>query len=334
MLNALKNRLYLENSQTVIAEVEEMQTSFGTTIGNVRNENQDIVTVARINVNGYDQPIKVYVLCDGMGGMVDGRRAAVLTASSFLCGLYDNLQNNMNLFDCISKSIEFSNKSVYQELSGNGGATLSTFVSDGANCYIANVGDSRIYALSSDSDILCLTEDDNVKNVIKNSPNISIDKSLINESGLTKFVGLGDELQVSVKSVSFNSKFILATDGLYNLGDRLIKQLFLNATRTREFVQRSIHLSRWLGGYDNASVITIDPQNYSEQKTDPYRQSGLDIWDINGFFKISVVEKVKQVEKPSRSRRRKTSKPESKEPRQVDIELEERDEINVNFDKE
>lgn len=96
-------------------------------------------------------------------------------------------------------------------------STLSLLVWDYEmdSCYIANIGDSRIYHFRKDV-IQKLTKDDTIKR--KKVIQTSIGKRTVDTTVLTKAMGMGnDRIVFSINKIDFleGDMFVLASDGLY-----------------------------------------------------------------------------------------------------------------------
>lgn len=61
----------------------EIGAALGTTIGEVRQENQDRAVIARLPISENGRTGIVAVVCDGMGGMVDGSHCAEIGIAHF-----------------------------------------------------------------------------------------------------------------------------------------------------------------------------------------------------------------------------------------------------------
>jgi serine/threonine protein phosphatase PrpC len=277
-----------------------------TTIGEVRKENEDRAVIAKINSLNSEKVISCYLVSDGMGGMQEGSLASSMTISIFLTSMQESLNKKIEIKDCISNSIFNSNNDVFNRLKGKGGATLSVVVVDSdQSIYICNVGDSRIYNISDKSNLTQLTKDDDIKNLLKDINNAGLNKELAKRNGLTKFIGMGEDLIVNVTEVSSCDNILLTSDGLHRIGDKLLSELHLNSKSEHQFIQRSISLANWLGGHDNATAILISPLNFKKEffsldKANDY----IGIWDFRGFYKFILetilIEKVKPINKKAK----------------------------------
>lgn len=256
--------------------------AFGTTRGKVRNRNEDRVAVLKSADNVSRRPRILFALCDGIGGMVEGARAADLTLSSFLAAALSYRTDD--LVQALIYASEAANAAVYREFGGRGGATLSAFCWDSSGIVTVNVGDSRIWALDVNDKLQQLTQDDSIAGQLEAR---GIAESADARRDLLQFIGIGKELQPHVKRrVVDKARLILATsDGAHELPPQMMAQIVKCAANPREAVSRLLDLSRWCGGRDNASVVCFEPNRESAEELDAY-----DLWAPAGHSRIAILE--------------------------------------------
>lgn len=242
--------------ETEVNSLKSYSVCLGTSLGNVRSQNEDrtVFCVLKSDISIY--PIFISLLCDGMGGMKGGSLAASLTISSFLEN-FITLKDPEQLIECFSQSINYANKKVYHELGGRGGTTLSVLISHEDHCFIANVGDSRIYRASKGAGLTQLTIDDDVSQLLKEQ-GLFVDNELLNRNGITKFIGMDDDLHFEITKVLSDESYLLLTDGAYRIGQKLLAVLFENSHSNEVFVERVIQVADWMGGVDNSTCQIVD----------------------------------------------------------------------------
>jgi serine/threonine protein phosphatase PrpC len=270
-----------------IAELQCPHTALGTDIGILRKENQDRVIFLRAHLG---QPVKqafvAAILCDGMGGMTQGGACADISLSTFLTWLIRSKEDDFN------KRLEIAafkaNDAVYRKFVGEGGATLSAFIIDeNMGIYAINVGDSRIYEVTSEGDIDQVSIDDTIEAqllAINRTPNHQTSMS----NQLVQYIGMGEGLMPH--HIQFHSKdklrsIILTSDGAHNINRYTFKSIVINAKSPKEIVERLLSISKWCGGNDNATVICLflnDPLGISIQNDAPTNL--VELW--NPFAKV------------------------------------------------
>lgn len=280
--------------ETTVKAIEDFSVSIGTSLGMVRKSNEDRVVFASLYNENLSSPIYVSIVSDGMGGMRDGSLASAIAVSSFISRLND-IDDEINLKDWVSKSLEYSNEEVYKTLNGEGGATFSVLVINSDKIVYANVGDSRIYSASKELGLTLLTKDDDVSNLLKEN-GLSIDESILNRKGLVKFVGMDTPLEVSVMDGSYSGSYVMLTDGIYRIGQKLMANLYSNSSDDKEFVYRVISVANWMGGVDNSSCFTIDVDSFNVKSISTTQRYGVIVWGVNfvSSYSRSVYEERKE----------------------------------------
>lgn len=194
------------------------------------------------------------IVCDGLGGMSQGREAAMLAASAFAAHLYCSAISTWE--ERLSRAIAYANHEVYQRLHGNGGTTLSAvIVPANSDAVLCHVGDSRIYALSPERVLEQLSRDDTM-NALLNKREDQPDAS--KDSRLLQFVGMGDEMEAQIAPIPRQAKSILLTsDGAHDVPNSVLQRLVSAAAGGNDLVRKLLALSDMLGGRDNASAILL-----------------------------------------------------------------------------
>jgi len=275
-----------------INEISEFDITVATSIGNVRNENQDRAIVVRFtpaeNSNG---SFLFAAVCDGLGGMTDGGKCAEIALSSIIPHL---ISNKVGLLSRSSSAIKHANSKIFEKYHGNGGTTLTAIFIDSSGASLgANVGDSRLYTISKSDVFKQISVDDNIAEQIKEikGESASIDNSYLRGSQLTQFIGIGEDLETRIIPVTDSSSdlsLLLTSDGIHTLDQKLMSEIVTNAPSSIETVKRLLHVSLWAGGKDNASAIYIPPVPLSKWKKDnPDNLDMLEIWD--GYGKTEVL---------------------------------------------
>jgi len=246
--------------------------------GLIRTENQDRIAVMRVNaISGGCKPFVAIALADGMGGMKDGAGCAIKAISSFFHALVHN--RNLSSQERIELAVYNANSAVNEFSGGYGGSTLSAvLISPNETPLLANIGDSRIYAIS-------------VQGIEKNVLRLTIDDSLEESVGgygrdLLQFVGMGDGLKPHISLLSKKAeKILITTDGVHFINQNTLYDILLNAPESKQIADRLSAVVRWCGAPDNASMAIFDlPELSKSLKLDG--ESGIEIWDPFGALHL------------------------------------------------
>lgn len=226
---------------------EHRSAVLGTDIGNKRKKNEDRAAFATIRSK--NQALDVYILSDGMGGMVEGDRCAAMALAAFMASL---VTSKASLVTMIEAATSLANDRVFSQYRGRGGATLSAVLRDENDIYGLNIGDSRVYSIGQ-GNFRQLSVDDTLSGQL--GKNYQLESE---DNGLIQFVGMGDDLAPNIFMITKdNSEIALTSDGAHFIGDETMKVLFKFAPDAPTAVRRILATSKWYGGHDNASIITM-----------------------------------------------------------------------------
>lgn len=278
---------------TGFAEIPDFAASIGTTKGNFRTSNQDRAVIARFkNPAAMGKSFVVFLLCDGMGGMLDGDRCAEIAAANFLGSIAINPEPTST--DSLHLAVSRANHAVYQKYKGRGGTTLTAMVvGPDLKSSAISVGDSRLYAFSDSGKFLQLSVDDTIAGELtrlrgKESSASQLDAS---SAELAQFVGIGYGIEprtyvIDLRDTAVN--YLLSSDGINEAGLQTIEQVLSNAPSMFAAVSRLVQLSKWCGGKDNASAICVQGKIASALSAHlAVTGAFLGLWD--SFSKLEVL---------------------------------------------
>ncbi len=243
-------------------------TVLGSNIGLVRKRNEDCCLVARAFYgSGSRASFTVAVVCDGLGGMSQGREAAILAASAFTAKLF--CTSAFDLRERLYRAVAHANAEVYRALRADGGTTLSAVInSPRQGAMLCHVGDSRIYGISHDRALEQLSRDDTM-NALLNKQGVEAETP--KDSRLLQFVGMGDEMEAQIKSIPDRFRSVLLTsDGAHDVPSSILQRVVMAAAGGSDLIRKLLSLSDMLGGRDNASAIVLPNAGEAElnEKTD------------------------------------------------------------------
>lgn len=242
-------------------------TSCGITdVGVKRTNNEDNYLI--------NDELGLYVVCDGMGGHVGGEFAsaiAVNTVEEVLASLETTPEIEAAADDGpievmrerLRYAVRLAGKRIHEkatlepEYKGMGTTCLALVV-DGANAFVAHVGDSRGY-LVRDGRIEQLTEDHSLVNeriragllTPEQARNHKLKNIITRSLGYTEDV----EIDIQVRAVRRNDRFLLCSDGLSNLVDPAEMGEILRGSGPQDAARRLVHLACERGGDDNITAI-------------------------------------------------------------------------------
>jgi serine/threonine protein phosphatase PrpC len=241
--------------------------ALGSSLGLVRKRNEDCCLVARASyANDSRANFTVAIVCDGLGGMSQGREAAILAASAFTAHLF--CAPAIGWHERLYQAIAFVNAEVHRRLRGDGGTTLSAVISSHDGARFCHVGDSRIYGVMTDRALEQLSRDDTINALLKRQEG---EGEAPKDSRLLQFVGMGEEMEAQIAPVPGHCRSVLLTsDGAHDVPHSVFQRVVSAAAGGSDLVRKLLTLSDMTGGRDNASAILVPIGIEAE----PYDESG------------------------------------------------------------
>lgn len=249
-----------------------------TDIGRYRSDNQDSFLITVLS-----EEAVLAVVCDGMGGAVGGKIASSLAAErftahvkekiqAFLSISFDNHDNDEAIIEGIMKqAVAEANSAVFNhakdsiDLIGMG-TTLVAVLLIGKEAYICNVGDSRLYHMTSHSMKQVTTDHSYVQMLIDNgllAPELAAahpDRNVITRAIGTRALVTSESFRLTLAE---NETLMLCSDGLsgYASNEEIYAIVWgsreIYAQPTEEKVRRLIELANTNGGRDNITAVLI-----------------------------------------------------------------------------
>lgn len=229
-----------------------------TDVGCVRTNNEDGF--------GYDLAARIFVVCDGMGGMAAGEVASA-TAVRELVEQFSAVDGaGASTEDRLYRAILSANQRVYQlaqeseELRGMGTTLVSACI-DGRRLLIGNVGDSRAYFLRGG---VCaqITHDHSflAEQVRSGSMNLEEAQASPLQSVITRAIGTAESVEPDIFTGDLESGDIvlLTSDGLTRYADaKSIAQTIFSCTTLADACQALIDRAKQQGAVDNVTCMLL-----------------------------------------------------------------------------
>ncbi|MCY3778883.1 MAG: protein phosphatase 2C domain-containing protein [Chloroflexi bacterium] len=241
-------------------------------VGLLRNNNEDACFGMQWHSITVDNrpDFGFFVVADGMGGHLDGERAAGIAvqtlSAEMLANIYVPLLRNFSagdsptVLEALVAASEKANQAVIKGVPG-GGTTLSAVATIGNLAYLVHVGDSRAYLIHDDTIEQLTTDHTLVQRLIEmNELTPEEAENYPQKNILYRAIGQNEELKMErlVRTLPPSSRVLVCTDGLWDmLDDEMIKQVTLDAASPQEACDRLVSLAKDRGGPDNISVIVI-----------------------------------------------------------------------------
>lgn len=233
-----------------------------TDVGQLRDSNQDYVFASDAGVGNLSN---LYIVADGMGGHLAGEYASETAVKTVLENVREKRTDKP--IAILESAIQAANDRVYTEAQidvkkrGMGTTMVAATVS-GGRLYVANVGDSRLYALSGGR-LQQITRDHSVVEELVRSGGLSKELASKHKDKhkITRAIGAEPDVKVDFFDVALDdiSAVLMCTDGLTNmLEDSTIEEILLSDEKVKQKVERLVGCANENGGKDNITVVVID----------------------------------------------------------------------------
>jgi PPM family protein phosphatase len=228
-------------------------------IGLIRSNNQDQVLIAHKNQN------TLLLVCDGMGGAKAGEVASALALKHFEAVFKKSKLVEDQYQDWLYENIHEANQKIldaaYQNPNYQGmGTTLVAALIGKSSVLIANVGDSRAYALIKRKLVQISDDHSLVNDLIKQQKITALEaKTHPQRSVLTQVLGVVSDFKVDFFTLNEKVEgILLCSDGLHGmLSDEEIEGI-LNQNDQAE--KNAIALEKAAldkGAYDNIAIALM-----------------------------------------------------------------------------
>lgn len=255
-----------------------------TDTGRVRDANEDHFLV--------DRKLRLFVVCDGLGGHASGevasslavnavheaivRRSDLLEAFEFDTGAV----GERDILDLLTQAVTHANTTVVDHAAGNGSlrgmaTTLSLLLVARDRAFIAHVGDTRVYRLR-DGALRQLSEDHSLAAELQRGLELppALAARLDGPHGSPITRAIGADARVSVDVAAFDAlagdRYLLASDGLHGLLDAAQIGALLVLDDVGAIADRLVDAANLAGGRDNITAIALALDD-SPSSTSPRR---------------------------------------------------------------
>jgi serine/threonine protein phosphatase PrpC len=228
--------------------------ALGTSLGAIRKRNEDrAIVMLAAYADSPERNFCAAVLSDGMGGLLHGDEAAVLGVSMFIARILRTPR--LPMADRLRPAALAANDTIYAAYRGRAGATLSAALVDRKGRFIGvNIGDSRIYGVTSARELLQLSQDDTLAGVLGQA-----NRGRPEQHQLVQYLGMGEGLEPHLITSSRPlESILLTTDGIHNAAAEMFARIVRGSTEgPRELVRKLLTMSDLAGGRDNSTAVSL-----------------------------------------------------------------------------
>lgn len=227
-------------------------------VGCVRTNNEDSF--------GYDLEMRIFAVCDGMGGMAAGEMASGTAVRELVEHFAQEPIAGTSLEERLQKSIYFANHAVYTMAQGNEdlrgmGTTLVAACLEGQRLIIGNVGDSRAYFVRNGACAQITTDHSFVNEQVRiGSINAEEAESSPLRSVITRAVGTEARVEPDIfaGAVQNGDVLLLTTDGLTRYADfKAIAEIIAASESLTVACRALIDVAKRQGAADNVTCLLV-----------------------------------------------------------------------------
>jgi PPM family protein phosphatase len=263
-------------SEEAVQPQSRLRVGWATDVGRVRSHNEDtaLVITAAHDGDGALPEIGLFVLADGMGGHQSGEVASSLAARAvahyithkfYLPALLGQEPdtNQPALRDVLINAVRAANDIVAERVPG-GGTTLTCALMLDLRAYIAHVGDSRAYIVTTEGEMDQITHDHSLVDRLVELGQLTPDEAAIHpqKNVLYRAVGQGGDLEVDtyMRTISAGEKLLLCSDGLWGIVDEAkMAEIVTTSSSLQVACEKLVVAANQAGGRDNITVILAEP---------------------------------------------------------------------------
>lgn len=240
------------------SSVEVVSSYYGsrTEIGNVREHNEDSLTVLP----------PLFAVADGMGGHEAGEVASEITINTL-----NDLAPQSADAEALARAVVAANLNVIKAPSqGVGregmGTTLTAAILEKERLVIAQVGDSRAYLLHNGS-LQQLTRDHSLMADMIEAGQLTEAEARVhpNHSVITRAIGSDPHMQPDLYelNVETGDRLLLCSDGICGMiEDHEIASIMRQAPSAQSCADQLVEAALAAGGFDNATAVVVDVEGF------------------------------------------------------------------------
>lgn len=250
-------------------------------VGCVRELNEDSSTYVQPDDPALQASKGLLILvADGMGGHSAGEVASRLAVEVITRVYYEDSGDPLS---ALKKAFQEANREIHKaaekdESRAGMGTTCTALVLQNGTAISAHVGDSRLY-LVREGAIYLMTEDHSAVMEMVKAGLITIEQARHHpeKNVILRAMGSHPEVEVTTWKEPFpvraGDRFLLCSDGLYDLVEDEEIRLGVEAAEPRSACQSLIALAKERGGHDNISVGIVSLLPVGEAQTKPVPQT-------------------------------------------------------------
>lgn len=229
--------------------------------GKLRQSNEDCCLAKQTDA------FTLLILADGMGGHNGGEVASSKTIEVVSSYIDEHISGNLipaQIFSILSQAVDNANTTVYDLSSEDPslvgmGTTLDVCLIVKDTAYIAHIGDSRVYKISSKKELSLLTKDHSLVSYMIETGAITPEEAMHHpqKNVITRALGTSLRADADIFNLKLceGDRLLLCSDGLSNMLDDDTILKVMSHGSLEKCAQKLVDLANKAGGTDNITVV-------------------------------------------------------------------------------
>jgi len=227
-----------------------------TDVGRQRTANEDAMLV--------DDELRLYLVCDGMGGHASGQVASELAVRTVAQALKSEDQLAGGEVHALVAALKAANRAVHERSQvdpacHNMGTTAVAVRVEDDLLHACHCGDSRLYLLRGGK-LNQLTRDHSLVNLYKDKPELEGQMGPAASNVIVRAIGLEEDVEIDhrVVAIEDGDVYLLCCDGLTDLvEDWMIREILTSGETLEVMSENLVRAANVNGGTDNITVLLI-----------------------------------------------------------------------------
>lgn len=227
-----------------------------TDVGKNREKNEDYYLM--------NNDLSLFIVSDGMGGYKAGEVAAEIASQSIMDAFsrksHVNFENDITAIFVEANETILAYVKAHPECKGMGTTSVVAYIEEDV-LWIANVGDSRCYALQ-EGKLIQLSEDHSLVAELVKIGSISPEEAELHPDRniVTSALGVDRKFEITIKKYALNlfTHLVLCSDGLSNMVSSAQQEDIFKTVPFESIPEALVNLANDNGGKDNITIICIE----------------------------------------------------------------------------
>jgi serine/threonine protein phosphatase PrpC len=227
-----------------------------TDVGRQRTANEDAMLV--------DDELRLFLVCDGMGGHASGQVASELAVRTVAQAMKSEEQLADGEAHPLIAALKAANRAVHERAQAdpachNMGTTAVAVRIEDDLMHVCHCGDSRLYLLRGGK-LTQLTRDHSLLNLYRDKPELEGQMGPAASNVIVRAIGLEQDVEIDHRVVAMEDGdvYLLCCDGLTDLvEDWMIREILTSGETLEVMSENLVRAANVNGGTDNITVLLI-----------------------------------------------------------------------------